>query len=234
MEQLAKNQGIENLSCSQVSKMTKGLNEQVEAFHRRSLSQRLHPVLRVDVLYEKVRMDGRIVSMTVLVIYGVDEHGQRDILEVKPMLEELEDTYLHLFHDLQERGLCKLRLVFSDAHAGLVAEIRKAFPDASWQRCKVHFMRNILAHVPRKEDNAFAQQLKAVWYPLESRLVGGQKSYASCERRPRRFAALRLAWKTHWPSMPFHSWMPEYSLHQSVGTPEPRDPAAGQCGGKLS
>ena len=82
--------------------MTKGLNKQVEAFRNRSLSQHLYPVLWVDALYKKVRMDGRIVSMAVLVVCGVDEHGQRDI-ELMP--EESEDTYLLLFRDLQERGL---------------------------------------------------------------------------------------------------------------------------------
>lgn len=94
MAKLARSLGIENMSRSQVSEMTKGLNKQVYSFQNRLLSQRLYPVLWVDALYEKVRMDGRIVSMAVLVVCGVDEHGQRDILAVEPMLEELEDTYL--------------------------------------------------------------------------------------------------------------------------------------------
>ena len=163
MERLARSLGIENLSRSQVSEMTKGLNEQVDSFRNRSLSERLYPILWVDALYEKVRIDGRIVNMAVMVVCGVDEHGQRDILAIEPMLEESEDTYLLLFRSLQDRGLCTPRLVISDAHFGLVTAIRKGFPGASWQRCKVHFMRNILAYVPHKEKNAFAQQLKAIW-----------------------------------------------------------------------
>ena len=143
--------------------MTKGLNEQVNAFRSRSLSQCSYPILWVDALYEKVRMDGRIVSMAVLVVCGVDEHGQRDILAIEPMLEESEEVYLQLFRGLQERGLCTPRLVVSDAHAGLVAAIRKGFPGASWQRCKVHFMRNILAHIPHKDKDTFAQNLKTIW-----------------------------------------------------------------------
>lgn len=105
MEKLARSLGNENLPRSQVSEMTKGLNEQVDSFRNRSLSQRLHPVLWVDALYEKVRMDGRIVSMAVWVVCGVDEHGQRDILAVEAMLEGPGDNYLLLFHGLQERGL---------------------------------------------------------------------------------------------------------------------------------
>lgn len=85
--------------------MTKGLNEQVDSFRNRSLSERLYPILWVDALYEKVRIDGRIVHMAVMVVCGVDEHGQRDILAIEPMLEESEDTYLLLFRSLQERGL---------------------------------------------------------------------------------------------------------------------------------
>lgn len=186
MEKLARSLGIENLSRSQVSEMTKGLNEQVEAFRNRSLSQQLYPVLWVDALYEKVRIDGRIVSMAVLVVCGVDEHGQRDILAVEPMPEESEDTYLLLFRGLQERGLRTPRLVISDAHSGLVAAIRKGFPGASWQRCKVHFMRNILAYVPHKEKNTFAQQLKAIWL-APTREQACRRAEELCQQYERRF-----------------------------------------------
>ena len=186
MEKLARSLGIENLSRSQVSEMTKGLNEQVDSFRNRSLSQRLYPVLWVDALYEKVRMDGRIVNMAVLVVCGVDEHGQRDILAIEPMLEESEDTYLLLFRSLQERGLRPPRLVISDAHSGLVAAIRKGFPGASWQRCKVHFMRNILAYVPHKEKKTFAQQLKAIWL-APTREQAYKLAEALCQQYERRF-----------------------------------------------
>lgn len=128
MEKLVRSLGIENLSHSQVNEMTKGLNEQVDSFRNRLLSQCLYPILWVDALYEKVRIDGRIVNMAVIVVCGVDEHGQRDILAIEPMLDESEDTYLLLFRSLQERGLRTPRLVISDAHSGLVVAIRKGFP----------------------------------------------------------------------------------------------------------
>lgn len=163
MEKLAKSLGIENLSRSQVSEMTKGLNEQANTFRSRSLAEKRYPVLWVDALYEKVRVDGRIVSMAVLIVCGVDEQGRRDILAIEPMPEESENSYLLLFRTLQERGLITPRLVISDAHADVIAAIRKSFPGASWQRCKVHFMRNILAYIPQKEKTSFAQQLKAIW-----------------------------------------------------------------------
>lgn len=96
MEKLAQSLGIENLSRSQVSEMTKGLNEQVEEFRNRSLAGTVYPVLRVDALYEKVRVDGRIISMAILIVCGVDENGHRDIIAVEPMTEESRSSYVRL------------------------------------------------------------------------------------------------------------------------------------------
>ncbi|RHT26295.1 hypothetical protein DW806_10010 [Butyricicoccus sp. AM32-19] len=96
----------------------------------------------------------RIVSMVVLIVCGVDENGHRDIIAVESMAEESGSSYGVLFQNLEDRGLSTPRLIISDAHAGLVSAIRESFPDASWQRCKVHFMRNILAYVPQKEKKS--------------------------------------------------------------------------------
>ena len=148
MEKLARSFGIEILSRSRGSEMTRGLNEQVQDFRSRPL-EGLYPVLWADTLYEKVCVDGHVVSMAVLVACGVNEQGQREVLAVEPMLTESEESYSQLFQGLQKRGLTTPSLVVSDANKGLIAAIRKHFPGASWQRCKVHFMRNILAHVPQ-------------------------------------------------------------------------------------
>lgn len=103
------------------------------AFHNRTLPESNYPVLWVDVLYEKACMDGRIVSMVVLVSCGVDNHGRRVILVIESMLEESKDAYLLLFRGLQERRMCTPRLVISDAYSGFVAAIRKGFPGTSWK-----------------------------------------------------------------------------------------------------
>lgn len=163
MEKLAHSLGIENLSRSQVSEMTKGLNEQVEEFRNRSLADTMYLVLWVDALYEKVRVDGRIVSMAILIVCGVDENRHRDIIAVEPMAEESKSSYGVLFQNLKDRGLSTPTLIISDAHSGLVSAIRESFPGASWQRCKVHFMRNILVYVPQKEKKSFAETLKEIW-----------------------------------------------------------------------
>lgn len=163
MERLAKSLGIENLSRSQVSNMAKELDEQVEAFRSRTLTGSRYPVLWVDALYEKVRYDDRVVSMAILLVCGVNEAGTREVLAVEPMLEESRETYAQLFEKLKKRGLQPPSLVISDAHAGLVAAIREGFPGTSWQRCKVHFMRNILARIPHRDKHVFAEDLKQVW-----------------------------------------------------------------------
>ena len=163
MEKLAKSLGIEGISRSQVSEMTKGLNEQAEDFRNRPLTSNAYPVLWVDALYEKVRYGGHVVSMAILLVCGVSEEGKREVLAIEPMLEESKESYKQLFEKLKERGLTKPSLIVSDAHKGLVAAIGECFPGASWQRCKVHFMRNILVHVPHKEKERFASLLKGIW-----------------------------------------------------------------------
>lgn len=163
MEKLAHKFGIANLSRSQVSEMAKGLNTQVQEFRTRPLSEHRYPVIWADALYEKVRVDGRIVSMAVMVVCGVNEEGHRDILAVEPMMDESTESYSQLFQSLLDRGLKMPALVVSDANKGLIRAIQEKFPGASWQRCKVHFMRNILAHVPQRERKTFAAQLKEIW-----------------------------------------------------------------------
>ena len=171
MEKLAKRLGIENLSRGQVSDMTKGLNEQVEAFRNRPLSDTSYPVLWVDALYEKVRFNGRVVSMAILIVCGVNTQGKREVLAVEPMLEESTDSYKQLFTQLKTRGLTTPALVVSDANAGLIRAIRESFLGTSWQRCKVHFMRDILAHATHKEKDAFAKQLKEIWLASSAALA---------------------------------------------------------------
>ena len=162
IEQLAKSLGIENLSASQVSEINKGLNEQVEAFRTRSLEKE-YPVLWVDALYEKIRTNGRVVNMAVLIVTGITTSGTREILAVEPVYGESEETYTQLFDKLKGRGLENVWLVVSDAHKGLQAAVKKCFLGASWQRCKIHFMRNILAHVGHRDKAQFAARLKQIW-----------------------------------------------------------------------
>ena len=175
IEKLAKSLGIDSISRSQVSEITKELNDQVAAFRNRPL-EKTYPVLWVDALYEKIRYGKHVKNMAVLVVIGVDESGHRDILTIEPMQEESEATYKELFENLKARGLKDAWLVVSDAHKGLMKAIQSSFIGCCWQRYKVHFMRNILAHVPAKGKATFAGKLKQIWLQPD---IESAKAYAN-------------------------------------------------------
>lgn len=162
IQRLARSLGIESISRGQVSNITRELNEQVQAFRNRKL-EKTYPVLWVDALYEKIRYDNKVINMAVEVVIGIDKTGKRDILAIEPMQEESEATYKSLFESLKSRGLEDVWLVVSDAHKGLIKAIRESFVGCSWQRCKVHFIRNILARIPGKSKGDFAARLKQIW-----------------------------------------------------------------------
>jgi len=168
IERLAKSMGIEQISASQVSVMNHELDEMVVEFRNRPL-QKEYPILWVDALYEKIRENGHVESMAVLVVKGVTMEGSVQILAVEPMNNESEQTYRTLFQKLKERGVENVWLCISDAHKGLQAAIRKEFIGTSWQRCKVHFMRNILAYVGHRHKEAFAKELKHIWLQPDER-----------------------------------------------------------------
>lgn len=163
IERLAKELGIENISASQVSQINKGLDEHVQAFRERPLQKR-YPFVWVDALYEKVRnREGRVVSTAIMIAYGVTTDGVREILAIEPFVSESTATWSAFFAKLKQRGVEEIALLISDAHAGIQAAFKESFLAASWQRCKVHFMRNIVAHVTPKKKEAFAGRLKQIW-----------------------------------------------------------------------
>jgi transposase-like protein len=163
IERLAKELGIENVSASQVSQINKGLDEQVEMFRTRPL-EKTYPFVWVDALYEKIRNpDGRVVSTAIMIAYGVSMEGKREILAIEPFANESTATWKAFFNKLKQRGLEEIALLISDAHAGIQVGLKESFIGASWQRCKVHFMRNIQAYVPSKAKKRFGDKLKQIW-----------------------------------------------------------------------
>jgi len=162
IDRLAKSLGIEHISASQVSEISKGLDDMVTEFRTRPLEEE-YPVLWIDALYEKIRDHDRCQNKAIMVVKGVNLQGIPQILAVEPFNEESEENYVSLFASLKDRGLKKVWLCVSDAHRGLQNAIQKELLGASWQRCKVHFMRNILAKVSHKDKEAFANRLKQIW-----------------------------------------------------------------------
>ena len=133
------------------------------AWRTRCLSGHAWPYLFVDARYEKVRRAGRVVSQGVLIVYGVRDDGFREIVAVAVADIESEATYHDLFADLKARGLSGVVLVTSDAHPGLKAAIARHFQGASWQRCQVHFDRDLLAKISFKHRPQLACDLREIW-----------------------------------------------------------------------
>ena len=175
IENIAKRLGIENLSASEVSEINSGLDQMVEEFRTRRLDAE-YPVIWADALYEKIRDNHRVVSKAVMVVKAVNLEGRQEILAVEPMENESEETYSALFRKLQERGLEKVWLCVSDAHKGLQAAIRSTLHGTSWQRCKVHFMRNILAYVPQRDKERVAARLRLIWQAPDEKSARAMKA----------------------------------------------------------
>ena len=152
-----------SFSKSTVSRLTGQLDADLSAWRERRLGDVAYPYLVVDARYEHVRVDGRVVSQGVLVVKGVREDGQRELLAVDVADSESEATYDALFRKLKERGLHGVQLVTSGDHKGLVAAIQRHFQGASWQRCQVHFLRNARGKVARKHQAALTSDLKAIY-----------------------------------------------------------------------
>lgn len=162
IERVAKEMGIENISASQVSSINKGLEAQVERFRNRKLESE-YPFIWVDALYEKIRSNGRVVSVAIMIAYGVRMDGRREVLAIEPFYSESNESWRAFFKKLTERGLQKCALIVSDAHQGIQNGVKSELTGCTWQRCKVHFMRNILAYIAPKSKEMFAAKLKQIW-----------------------------------------------------------------------
>ena len=185
IENIAKRLGIESLSASEVSEINSGLDQMVDEFRTRRLDAE-YPVIWADALYEKIRDNHRVVSKAVMVVKAVNLEGRQEILAVEPMENESEETYSALFRKLQERGLEKVWLCVSDAHRGLQAAIRSTLHGTSWQRCKVHFMRNILAYVPQRDKERVAARLRLIWQAPDEKSARAMKA-AFCQEYEKSF-----------------------------------------------
>jgi len=162
MERLCRQMGIEHLDKSFVSRLTQGLESEVAAFKSRRLEGE-YPYLFVDARYEKVRREGRVMSLAVMVAVGVRSDGHREIVGFEVGLGEKLVLWRDFLESLCARGLRGVQLLVSDAHKGLRQAIQACFSGASWQRCRVHFMRAMLAHVSRRYQPMVAALLKTIF-----------------------------------------------------------------------
>jgi transposase-like protein len=162
MEKVVEGLGLDHLDKSKVSRMTKKLNAEVEAFRTRAL-EGPYPYVWVDALYPKVRQNHRVVSQALVVAVGVNADGHRTVLGFAMGAAETEAFWKEFLRSLIRRGLRGVQLVVSDAHEGLKSALRQVMHGASWQRCRTHFMRNLLAHIPQDDKEEAASWVRTIF-----------------------------------------------------------------------
>jgi putative transposase len=146
-----------------VSRIASRLEEQQKEWRERSLEEKSYPYLYLDATYLKVRWGARVTSMALLACVGVDKEGFREVLAVEVAGSEKGEAYAPLLRGLIDRGLCGVRLVVSDDHEGIKAAVWGELSGVDWQRCIVHFERNVLSHVPASSMTEIAEDLKAIF-----------------------------------------------------------------------
>ena len=175
MDKLVQALGITGLSKSQVSVMAQDLDEHVQQFRTRRLAAAgPFTFVAADALVLKVREGGRVVPVHVLVATGVNADGHREILGVQVTSSEDGAGWLAFFRDLSARGLSGVKLVTSDAHAGLVTAIGATLPGAAWQRCRTHYAANLMAATPKSSWGWVKALLHSIYDQPDAQAVHAQ------------------------------------------------------------
>jgi putative transposase len=174
VEGLVRHLGIERISKTRVSEMAKELDPQVESFRTRPLDGAPYTYVWMDALTQKVREGGRIVNVACVVATGVNAQGNREILGTELFTTEDGAGWTAFLRGPVARGLSGVRLVISDAHPGLVEAIASTLAGASWQRCRTHFMRNLLAKVPKSAGPFVATLVRSIFAQPDAEAVWAQ------------------------------------------------------------
>jgi putative transposase len=183
VDDLVKALGMSGISKSQVSRLCEEIDERVKAFLDRPIEGDW-PYLWIDATYVKVRSNGRIVSVAVIVAVGVNDDGRREVLGMDIGPSEAEPFWTAFLRKLARRGLRGVKLVVSDAHEGLKAAIAKIL-SATWQRCRVHFMRNVLAHAGKSGRRVVSAFIATAFAQNDAKAAKAQWRRVADQLRPK-------------------------------------------------
>ena len=225
VDTLVKAMGMTGISKSQVSRLCEEIDGRVKEFLNRPIEGHW-PYVWIDATYVKNREGGRIVSVATIVAVGVNADGRREVLGMSTGPSEAEPFWTQFLRSLTARGLRGVKLVISDAHEGIKAATKKVF-HASWQRCRVHFMRNCLAHAGVKSRamvaaairTAFVQETeeaaRAEWRAVADRLRGKFRKLAELMDSAENEVLAYMAFpKSHWSQI--HSTNPIERLNREI------------------
>jgi putative transposase len=183
VDDLVKAMGMTGISKSQVSRLCEEIDAKVKAFLSRPIEGDW-PYLWIDATYVKVRESGRIVSAAVIVAVGVNADGRREVLGMDIGPSEAETFWTEFLRKLARRGLRGVKLVISDAHEGIKAAVAKVL-HATWQRCRVHFMRNVLAHAGRQGRRVVAAFIGTAFVQDDAEAASKQWRAVADQLRPK-------------------------------------------------
>lgn len=151
-----------SVSKSSVSEICKNLDKEVESFRNRPLEGR-YPFLTVDATYFKVRENNRVISKALMIAYGTNKQGHREILGFAAYRNESKDTWQDFLKSLKKRGLKGVIMITSDGHEGIIHAISEVFPTVPWQRCQFHFSRNVVDKTPKKYQTGIRAELQEMF-----------------------------------------------------------------------
>ena len=226
VDDLVRALGMDGISKSEVSRICKVLDEDVKMFLSRSI-EGAYPYLWLDATFHKIREGGRVISVATVVAVGVSEAGHRSVLGVDTGPSEDHSFWVAFLRSLIRRGLKGVRLVISDAHEGLRQAVAKVLSGSSWQRCRVHFMRNLLSVVPKAAQETVAAIVRTVFSQPDHASAMAQLHDVATMLRPRfpqaaellEHAAEDLLAHLHFPRehrRRLHSTNPLERLHKEI------------------
>jgi putative transposase len=229
VDKLVRTLGIEGISKSEVSRLVASLDEVVEAYGSRPLSG-VYPFLSLDALVVKVREGGRICNVACVHAVGVSADGRRESLGIDLITSEDGAGWTAFLRGLVARGLTGVTLVTSDAHQGLVDAIAATLPGASWQRCRTHFMRNLLTRAPKSAQPAVATMVRSIFAQPDAEQVREQHVRVVAQLAQRFPAAAELLEEAGpdilaFAAVPKEVWRQVWS-NNPLERLKPRDPPA--------
>jgi putative transposase len=183
VDDLVKAMGMSGISKSQVSRLCEEIDEKVKAFLDRPIEGDW-PYLWIDATYVKVRQNGRIVSVAVIIAIGVNGDGRREVLGMEIGASEAEPFWTGFLRKLARRGLRGVKLVISDAHEGIKAAVSKVL-SCTWQRCRVHFMRNALAHAGKSGRRVVSAFIATAFAQDDAETAKAQWRHVADQLRPK-------------------------------------------------